>query len=358
MIVLKARNAHQALPEMMHQVQSNDKAVTRSSRNGPVIQFVEPFTIQYAKPTERVVFWPERDANPFFHLFESLWMLAGRNDVAYPARYSSNIGQFSDDGQTFHGAYGHRWRRHFQLTDEMTGRSQPIDQLSTIAAALKANPEDRRQVLSMWDATVDLGRQGKDLPCNLQIVFQRDHNGRLNMTVYNRSNDILWGALGANCVHMSYLQEYMAAAIGCEVGQYWQISANMHAYTELTPLLKKCLPLDDHCWPSSGYKHTDPYEGAIEPFPLVNTPLAQWEGELRMFIDEPTAIGFRDPFFRRVASPLAAAYVKFSDRSDPHRFEHAFNALNSAANCDWRLAAFEWLTRREAAAKLKSTTAQ
>jgi hypothetical protein len=115
MHVIRARNANQALPEMMHYVRDSGLVVKRDSRNGPVLQFAEPFCIKYQRPTQRVVFWEERDANPFFHLFESLWMIAGRNDVAYPARYSSNIAQFSDDGHTFHGAYGYRWRKHFQV---------------------------------------------------------------------------------------------------------------------------------------------------------------------------------------------------------------------------------------------------
>ena len=33
---------------------------------------------------------------------------------------------------------------------------------------------------------------------------------KLCMTVCNRSNDMLWGAYGANVVHMSMLQEFVA----------------------------------------------------------------------------------------------------------------------------------------------------
>jgi hypothetical protein len=353
MLTINARNANQALPEIMYQLQSTDDAVQRSSRNGPVMQFVEPFAIKYRKPTERVVFWPERDANPFFHLLESLWMLAGRNDVAYVARYSSNIGQFSDDGKTFHGAYGARWRRWFR----MEGGQQYIDQLLTIAAALKDNPEDRRQVLQMWDATSDLGLKGKDLPCNLMITFQRGHTGALNMCVYNRSNDIVWGALGANCVHMSYLQEYMAARIGCEVGWYEQISANMHGYVETT---KACLPLSDlaDLLPGSAttkYQRADPYQQErVQPFPLVSTPIDQWDSELTMFMSEPFAMGYRDPFFRRVAIPMVRAYDYFKNREDSTRFDKALAALGQMADCDWKVACVEWIQRRQGKAVAKA----
>jgi hypothetical protein len=41
-----------------------------------------PVVTCYSAPTQRVLFSPMRDANPFFHLMEALWMLAGRDDVA------------------------------------------------------------------------------------------------------------------------------------------------------------------------------------------------------------------------------------------------------------------------------------
>ena len=49
----------------------------KDSRNGPVLEFPEPVLICYNRPVERVLFYPSRDANPFFHLMEGLWMLVG-----------------------------------------------------------------------------------------------------------------------------------------------------------------------------------------------------------------------------------------------------------------------------------------
>ncbi|WP_217469305.1 thymidylate synthase, partial [Staphylococcus aureus] len=77
-------------------------------------------------------------------------MLAGRNDVAFVSGYVARMATFSDDGQTFHGAYGYRWRQHFGF-----------DQLNAVVKALKANPDDRRCVVQMWSAQDDLGREGK-----------------------------------------------------------------------------------------------------------------------------------------------------------------------------------------------------
>src|SRR5258708_35739439 len=70
------------------------------TRNGKCLVVDEPVLISYTHPKERVLFNPVRDANPFFHLYESLWMLAGRNDLKSLAYYCSRMKEFSDDGKT------------------------------------------------------------------------------------------------------------------------------------------------------------------------------------------------------------------------------------------------------------------
>ena len=106
-----------------------------NTRNGLVLEFPTPFCVTYSHPTERVLFYPERDANPFFHLMESLWMLAGRNDVEWISKYNKRISQYSDDGKTFHGAYGHRWRNHFK-----GGPKEFKDQLDQVMIRLHKFP--------------------------------------------------------------------------------------------------------------------------------------------------------------------------------------------------------------------------
>lgn len=338
MIVIKARNVQQIVPEALRQLEFH--GVERDSRNGRVRMFKEPVTSVYERPTERVIFWAERDANPFFHLYESLWMICGRNDVEPLAYYVARMRSFSDDGVTLHGAYGHRWRVHFGF-----------DQLGTIINALKADPNDRRQVLSMWDANVDLGKQGKDFPCNLQAVFQINHEGKLDMTVTNRSNDVVWGAYGANAVHFSYLMEYVAAGVGVPVGTYRQVSCNLHAYLNTLEPVKHLaeeardiyVPLDVH-WATR-----DPYTaGTVEPFPLVKD-FDLFNDEVRMFLDEPNAMGFREPFLRKVAQPMSLAYAAFKDKQDPQRFKKAYAHLDNVVATDWQKAMIEWVRRRERA---------
>lgn len=237
MIVITARNVNEALPLALNKLA--DVQVLRSSRNGTVLAFPQPVTTVYLKPTERVLFSTVRNANPAFHLLESLWMLAGRKDVAFPSALVKNMKSFTDDGKSFWGAYGHRWRNFFGW-----------DQIEASITELKNNPESRRVVIGMWNAMEQNTRAsfevevppdfivgqrgGLDVPCNTHIYLDvRD--GKLNMTVCCRSNDVLWGCYGANVVHMSMLQEYIALSVGVPVGVYNQISNDLHVYSAKIP---------------------------------------------------------------------------------------------------------------------------
>jgi Thymidylate synthase len=101
---------------------------------------------------ERTIFLSGRGWNPAFALVEAAWVLAGRNDVKSLTKFIANFGQFSDDGQTLHGAYGYRLRHYFGH-----------DQLDAAVAELKANPESRRVVMSLY-APGDLGQHSKTFP--------------------------------------------------------------------------------------------------------------------------------------------------------------------------------------------------
>lgn len=338
MHVIKVRNVQEALPSGM--IYLEKEGVRRESRVGDVLVATVPVTTIYEKPGERVLFWAERDANPFFHFMEGLWMLAGRNDVAWISQFSSNIGQFSDDGITFHGPYGYRWINHF--VKEVEGDQEklyvPFNQLEMIVKMLKANPNERRCVLQMWDAEADLGRVGKDVPCNTQIYFKIGTDGRLNMTVLNRSNDIIWGAYGANAVHMSMLQEFMAAWIGVPIGRYWQVSNDYHAYVDVYEKHKSILQAE----------MTNPYETEVTPYPMVNGPIEEWISDLMMFMDEGPVPGFRDSFFRKVVSPIWNAWFAWKqvEGSKKERVKAALEELSHCRATDWKLACEEWLLRR------------
>lgn len=344
MFVIHAANVHHALDQGLQLLDRH--GITRDSRNGPVVMAPGPVTTVYAFPCERVLHWAARDANPFFHLYESLWMLAGRKDITPLTKYSKNIANYSDDGLTQHAAYGYRWR-HWMAE---TGFN--LDQLGHIAERLAKDPNDRRSVLQMWDPNLDLNKVGKDFPCNLSVTFQRDTNGHLDMTVFNRSNDIIWGAYGANAVHFSMLQEYMATWIGCPVGKYNQISVNYHAYQEvLAPLMKEW---KTHGMPSDRYQ-------TIRPLPMPSSieEVDRTVSQILHYADKDTMqFGHEPPMFGAWGSNLwlaLQAHEAFRDKDNPDRFRNAYAILDRGILCDWNSAAREWLQRREAKMENRKT---
>ena len=313
--------------------------VEEPSRNGPVIVAPEPVLTTYLRPTERVLFSSLRDANPFFHLMEAIWMLAGRCDIQWPAYFNKNFIQYSDDGVTQWGAYGMRWRNWFGY-----------DQLKFITAELKRNPESRRCVLTMWDATTledksDLhvgAMGGKDVPCNTQAYVDL-RGGALNLTVLCRSNDMLFGGYGANAVHMSVLQEYLAAAVGAPVGLYRQFSNNYHVYPAVVG--KDVPPYQQLQRLAVDAAAHDYYlQGRVKPFPLVEN-FERWNRELARFMRAPDTVNwlYGEPFFRDVAVPMYAAWKE--------RKEAGLDGLAWAekiAADDWRTACVAWIQRRAA----------
>jgi Thymidylate synthase len=355
MIVLKVRNVHEALPQALAMLER--RGIRRQSRNGPVLQSPEPVTTVYEKPLENVIFWPQRDANPFFHLYEALWMLQGRNDVAPLERYVKNSINYSDDGMTLHGAYGYRWRKGFGSGPCSTPHS---DQLEMITEELISNPDSRRCVLQMWSMPEDLGRSGKDLPCNTIATFQRGFDGELNLVVFNRSNDIIWGCYGANAVQFSFLLEYMALWIGCPVGTYTQVSVNWHAY--MNEMWDKCHSIRPD---RMGFNY-DPYaERRTEHVPISNwveqidtNPtynvgnIDLIDGSIRQLLkmadegkfpyDLPNLSNWEDMVYR-----ILHAHHLYKINEGREKYTLALAELEKGdPKADWIVAAKEWIQRR------------
>ncbi len=336
MRVLDVRNPEEALERGLALLAEH--GVRRETRNGPALVVPGGVTTVTREPRERVIFSARRDANPFFHLAEALWMLGGRCDVELPAWYVGRMREYSDDGKTLHGAYGYRWRGHFSS-----------DQLSEIVYQLKRNPESRRCVLQMWDAHYDLFSppEGvRDLPCNVAATVQIDERGRLELAVFQRSGDAVWGVHGANAVHFSLLQEHLAAMVGVPVGELTQVTVNYHAYVDVLARHHCPAPYGD-----SVIRGTY-IEGApgrtVSWLPLHDGDSGWFEGALREYlreyaIEKWSERGYGHAFIDRVAVPMRCAYAAHRGGRD----QEALRWLEEAPfGNDWRVAGEEWIQRR------------
>jgi thymidylate synthase len=346
MKVIRVRNVHDALPAGIEYLYALGRA--QGSRNGPVIVAPEPVTTVYERPVENLVFWPDRDVNVAFLIYEALWMLAGRNDLAGLQRYVSTFDNYSDDGVTLHGAYGYRWRHHFYEGSDLPNG----DQLRVIIERLGKNYEDRRSVLAMWDAASDLhpGDDWKDLPCNLIATFQRGSLNDLNMVVFNRSNDIIWGAYFANAFHFSMLQQYIARHLDCSVGTYEQVSVNYHAY------VKTLQPLCDIPHHATSLKN--PYAGEICPTTFENRSAESLDYAINWLLNQAdNGCENSGPILDRwvhCAWVVLRAHHLWKTLAAPERFDTALNILETGdPKSDWIVAMKRWVMRRRVAWETK-----
>jgi thymidylate synthase len=344
--VIDTRNVHTALPRAMEIILA--ESVSHPSRNGDVFVMDHPVMTVYRRPWERVLFWHERDANPYFHFMEALGFIGNVQDVEFYAQYAKQIRAYSDDGKTLAGNYGTRWRAYFDR-----------DMLSWAIGRLRADPNDRRVVISMWDGFEDPVRAdmgGLDVPCNTNI-FLRIVNNRLDMMVNCRSNDILFGAYGANAVHMSVVQEYLASSIGVRQGRYYQNSFNWHAYrnfwdvvmnersalSQETSLRRAIASSEEETW--NPYASGELGERLTHPL-MANTDHAAWDASLAIFLAGGIDYGdgLTDPFFTEVAVPLRESHAAYRQK----QYTAARELALSCAAPDWRKGCLDWLERRAA----------
>ena len=375
---LTTRNVNTAFKTLIEGIEDQSiPTIKTPSRNGPVIQIEGPIILTYEMPRERVLFNKVRDANPFFHLYEALWMLAGRNDVASLKYYASKISDFSDDGTAFNGAYGYRWR-YAKVADVYNTDHEPLqDQLILIINHLKNDPNSRRAVLQMWNVEddllkIDAPNKSKDVCCNISVMFsiaERDSEKRslatsqpypqkyLDITVTNRSNDIIWGMLGANYAHFSFLQEYIACALGVQVGKYHHMSNNAHVYTETNSgwhpeeWLREYRLKTMHDKPALSYgKGPNDAAGNVGTATLLFDAegFQTFEKEIQTFVtlnggpnDEYQQ--YRNSFIERVALPMIKAWRQYKLKN----FEESLAWCDLIAAGDWRVVCENWIQKRK-----------
>lgn len=168
-----------------------------------------------------VITLPERKLSTKFLGGESYWILSGDNRVETIAPYNKNIVNYSDDGQTFFGAYGPRI----------------MSQLDYVVDKLKSDSDTRQAVLTIWRENPP---ETKDVPCTVAVNFMiRDH--KLNCHVYMRSND-LWLGFPYDVFNFSMLSHLVCCRLNAfvvenggmiiEPGTLYHTASSRHIYEQ------------------------------------------------------------------------------------------------------------------------------
>lgn len=222
----KADNVNDLYIDIVNEVVNNPEYV--SAPRGMKIKEITNVNAVLTDPLNSIVSLNSRKMNHAFSIIEKFEYLSGQTCPARLNFYNKNYAPFANKYGMFDGVYPERlnyWLRY-------------------IHNLLKVDPDSRQGVATIYGPQDR--HESKDVPCTVMQHYMI-REGKLNLTVYMRSNDLLWGFpydISAFC----FLQQAMAATLGISVGTYTHIVGSMHSYDEkeeeLTSILRDKTSID------------------------------------------------------------------------------------------------------------------
>lgn len=249
-----------------------EHGVKRITRGHTCWELPAPFMFKITNPTARWITIPQRKWNKYLPYAESLWLASGRNDLGFIRHYLKRMEDFSDDGLFLRGGYGPRLRCYngeqidykiSDIQDWNTSNNSNIDQFKFVVDSFNRDINTRQAIINIGDPQKDCFeansqiKETKDYPCTRVLHFMKHPSEKkLNLTVYMRSNDILWGASAVNIFNFTFIQEYFASILGLEVGDYYHIANSFHYYEEQKQTIRDIASITNHYDECYFYKTT------------------------------------------------------------------------------------------------------
>ena len=222
--------------QVVEAFRTGDDVLVQPGRGGTTKEILRA-AITVNDPRQRWVASRQPPLNIAFALADVVWIMTGRNDLAFLEAWNSKLPDYVGKGPQLHGGYGHRLRRRLG-----------VDQLTRAYQALSGNPNSRQVILQIWDSSADLPNPDgspvdQDIPCNV-LSLLKVRGGNLEWLQILRSNDLFLG-VPHNFVQFMCLQEVMAGWLGVECGAYHQVSDSLHLYEHDEESVFASAPLPD-----------------------------------------------------------------------------------------------------------------
>lgn len=287
------------------------EGVKRNTRGFNCKELPAPFMFRIKNPTARLVTIPERKWNPILPFAESLWLAIGRNDLEFIGHYLKKMKNFSDDGFFLRGGYGPRLRNYNGINNDYKIRNpydsnysdltkSEVDQFKYIELNFKKDLNTRQAIINIGDPPKDCFdsngslKETKDFPCTRLLHFQKQPNAnKLNLTVYMRSNDFMWGASAVNIFNFTFIQEYFSKILRLDIGDYYHVANNFHYYEEFENDLKAISKAEDVN--DIGYDYSKSFKN-LSDFDELICKLKLEEEKLRLG-NGNGLVDFEDEFF-------------------------------------------------------------
>ena len=161
----------------------------------------------------------ERKWNPVYAEAEWQWYRSGDRNIAKLAELYGKVPEIwklmEDSQGNVNSNYGWQWKRN--------------DQIGAVVHMLNEYPDTRQAAISIYDGK-EHDTFAFDTPCTYAVQFTI-LNGKLNMSVVMRSND-LWYGFCNDQYQFSKLQDLIAWKLDIEVGTYFHFAHNLHLYND------------------------------------------------------------------------------------------------------------------------------
>lgn len=198
-----------------------EKGTEVSPRGKDTLEVLHPnLCVNMNKPNVLV---PERGLGYRFMAAEALWMIDGDDRVETIAPYNDNIAQFSDDGETFFGAYGPRVRQQEEY----------------VLQKLVSDEDTRQAVMTIWRRNPP---ESRDIPCTVALDF-KIRDGLLNCHAFMRSSDTYLGlpydifnfsmiATWIACMYNQHLADRGVDRAPVGLGNLYWCASSSHVYVD------------------------------------------------------------------------------------------------------------------------------
>ena len=188
------------------------------------------FTLE--KPLENYIFNKERNWKPDYAEAEWQWYLSGDPNIKKLGELYGKVPQIwkrmADEQGNVNSNYGYQWQRGYNH----------VSQIEHVIKLLKDNPETRQAAISIYDGKEHPDYK-TDTPCTYAVQFTV-LDGKLNMSVVMRSND-LWYGFCNDQYQFSNLQMLVAYETAYDVGTYYHFAHNLHLYNDKLPFTKEMM---------------------------------------------------------------------------------------------------------------------